>query len=104
DGLDVRRRQGANHEFGGIIGPKHDVHLFATQFITHGRHTRTPHTHTTPDRIDALVVSDDRNFGAYTGIARSSLDLHQPLFDLGNFVFEQLDRKSTRLNSSHVKI
>src|SRR5690606_25410175 len=90
DGLDMGRRQGADDEFGGILGPQDDIDLFAAQLVAHRRHARTAHAHAGADGIDALVVRDHGNLGAYAGVAGGRLDFKQTLLDLGHFVLEQL--------------
>src|SRR3546814_5352170 len=69
----IGRRQGADDELGRIFGPQHDIDLFAAQFVAHGSDARTAHTHAGADGIDALVVGDDGDLGAYAGVAGSGL-------------------------------
>src|SRR5690606_24899480 len=90
DGFNMRRRQRADDELGGVFRPQHDVYLFAAQFVADGGDARTAHADASADRIDTLVVGDDRDLGAHAGVSRRRLDLEQALFDFRHFVLKQL--------------
>src|SRR5690606_17717328 len=69
DGFHMRGRQGPNDEFSRIVGPQDDVDLFSTELITHCGDARTTHADAGADRVDALVIGDNRNFSADTRVA-----------------------------------
>src|SRR5690606_25908248 len=90
DGLHVGRRQCADHELRGIVGPKDDVDLLTTQFVTNRLNTGAPHTDAGTDGVDTPVVSHDGDLGTHTGIAGRALELEQTLLDFRHFVFKEL--------------
>src|SRR6266513_175304 len=83
-------REGADHELRRIGRPKHDVHALAGELLRHGLHARAAHADAGADRVDALVVGEDRDLRAHAGVARRGLDLEQAFLDLRHLELEQL--------------
>src|SRR5438034_2737723 len=83
-------REGADHELRRIGRPQHDVYALAGELLRHGLHARAAHADAGADRIDALVVGEDRDLRPYAGVARRGLDLEQAFLDLRHLELEQL--------------
>src|SRR2546425_5076583 len=83
-------REGADHELRRIGRPQHDVYALAGELLRHGLHARAAHADAGADRIDALVVGEDRDLRPHAGVARRGLDLEQAFLDLRHLELEQL--------------
>src|SRR3546814_1725768 len=97
-----------------VLRPWNDIDLLTLELADHRLHAAAAHADAGADRVDGAVVRDDGNLGAAARIARDRLQLDDAVVDLRHFLGEQLghelrvrarqedlDRKSTRLNSSH---
>ena len=77
----VAGRQRAHDVFGRLIGPADNVDSLIHQFAGNGLNTRAFDTDAASDRINALVLNLDGNFGTDAGIAGNALDLKQAFVD-----------------------
>ena len=89
DGGNRCGRQGAHDVFGRLIGPADNVDSLIHQFAGNGLNTRAFDTDAASDRINALVLNLDGNFGTDAGIAGNALDLKQAFVDFGNDLTHQ---------------
>ena len=64
--------------------------MFAGQFVRHCGNAGTVNTDAGTHRVDALVATHHRNFGALAGITGRRLDFHDAFFDFRHFKFKEL--------------
>ena len=96
DGGNVGRGQCTDDKLCRVFAPQHDIHTLAGKLVGHAVDTGAAHTDAGTDGVDPLVMREHCNLGARAGVTRAGFDLQQALFDLGDFLAEQLDHELGR--------
>src|SRR5439155_1611539 len=87
-------------ELAQVGHPLDDVDLLAPQLVDDVAHPRPARAHASADRVDVVVVGDDRDLGAVARLAGHLLDLDRARDDLGYLELEQaLDETGMRPKS-----
>jgi hypothetical protein len=104
----ARGRQRLGDEPGGLVVVGDDVDLLAAQLGDDHAHARAARADARADRVDALLVRDDRDLRAVAGLARDVLDLDEAVGDLGtssskSFLISSGSRRLTMIDGPFVE-
>ena len=88
---DFGRREGFADVFGGVVAPVDDVDFFAiTDFVHDSLDANTAATDEGADGINARHIGGNGNFGAAASFTGDGFDLHGAVFDLWDFLAEEV--------------